>query len=273
MPPSRSSSPGFLDAFICNRGKPVLIMSHLVLGYPSLAENRLVIDEMVAGGVDLLELQIPFSEPIADGPVIVRANQESLNNGFRVADGMRFIAEVIQRHPIPILIMTYYNILFAYGVEAFIREAARMGVKGLIIPDLPLEEADAAMGWCRKWGGPEGLAWIQLMTPTCTDERLAIIGDLAQGFCYCVARKGVTGKTTQFGGAVDQFLQRCRKATSVPLAVGFGVKKNADVRGLTGLAEVAVVGSAAMEIHRTAGVRAVGRFFSELRQAVPPPVI
>ncbi|MEO5362461.1 MAG: tryptophan synthase subunit alpha [Magnetococcus sp. DMHC-8] len=246
--------------------REILLMSHWVLGYPSLAANREIVDQMVANGVDLMELQIPFSEPVADGPIIAQANQAALDHGFRVADGLAFIEETVRRHPIPFLIMTYYNVLLAYGVEAFIREAVRLGVRGLIIPDLPPQEAAQAMAWCRQWGNtPDGLAWIHLLTPTSSDARLQSIGALANGFCYCVARKGVTGRQTRFDDTLNHFVARCRRATPLPLAVGFGVKNAADVRHLTGLAEIAVVGSAAMEIHQTQGTAAVGRFFAGLR--------
>ncbi|MEO5352157.1 MAG: tryptophan synthase subunit alpha [Magnetococcus sp. XQGC-1] len=257
-----------LQARQASHGTPLLLMSHWVLGYPSLEVNRQVIEQMVANGVDLMELQIPFSEPIADGPVIARANQEALDKGFRVADGLAFIEETVRRHPIPFLIMTYYNILLAYGVEAFIREAARMGVRGLIIPDLPPQEAEQAMAWCRQYGASNGLAWIHLLTPTSPDSRLQTIGSMADGFCYCVARKGVTGQKTRFDDSLQQFLDRCRRATSVPLAVGFGVKNADDVRQLAGMAEIAVVGSAAIECYQQQGAEAVGEFFARLRPAV-----
>ncbi|MBF0447536.1 MAG: tryptophan synthase subunit alpha [Magnetococcales bacterium] len=245
------------------QNKPILLMSHLVLGYPSLEENRLVIDEMVAAGVDLMELQIPFSEPIADGAMIARANQEALNRGFKVRQGLSFIAEMVQRHSIPFLIMTYTNILMAYGIEAFIKEAARIGVKGLIVPDLPPQEAQEAMDWCQQYGQGQ-LDWIQLMTPTSSDARLLEIGRKASGFVYCVARKGVTGKETEFGQELATFIRRCRQATTRPLAVGFGVQSKADVAQLTDLVEIAVIGTAAIKIHESSGAKAVGQFFSGL---------
>ncbi|MBF0182798.1 MAG: tryptophan synthase subunit alpha [Magnetococcales bacterium] len=273
MTPSSTPVPA-LQSYIRQRltspsAPDILLMSHLVLGYPSLSVNRQTIAQMVNNGVDLMELQIPFSEPVADGPVIARANQQALDRGFRVADGLAFIEETVQRYPIPFLIMTYYNILVAYGVEAFIREAARMGVRGLIIPDLPFQEAAQAMAYCQQWGGKENLAWIQLLTPTGSDGRLQQIGSAAEGFCYCVARKGVTGSRTRFDDSLQQFLSRCRQATAVPLAVGFGVKSAADVQQLTGLAEIAVIGSAAIELQDQQGTEAVGRFFAQLRPVAP----
>ncbi|WP_130471923.1 tryptophan synthase subunit alpha [Candidatus Magnetaquicoccus inordinatus] len=259
-----------LQPYIQNRlatgkGKSILLMSHLVLGYPSLNVNREVIAQMIDNGVDMLELQIPFSEPVADGPVIARANQMALDNGFRVADGLALIAETVQHYARPFLIMTYYNILVAYGVEKFIREAARLGIRGLIIPDLPLQEATQAMAWCKQYGDAQGLDWIQLLTPTSSDARLQSIGSAASGFCYCVARKGVTGTQTRFDHSLQHFLTRCRQATSLPLAVGFGVKSASDVQMLTGLAEIAVVGSAAIELYDRQGSSAVGEFFAQLR--------
>lgn len=246
-------------------GMPILLMSHLVLGYPSLPENQQVIDAMAANGVDLIELQIPFSEPIADGPVIAQANQAALDQGFRVAEGLAFIQENVRRHPnVIFLIMTYYNILLAYGVDAFIQQAARFGVCGLIVPDLPPQEAQKAMDATLRHGAGN-LDWIQLMTPTCSNERLRFIGGLAQGFCYCVARKGVTGMKTTFNAELTDFLRRCRATTPTPLAVGFGVRSPEDVRSLLGEAEIAVVGTAALEIYAKSGTEAVGRFFRELR--------
>ncbi len=259
--PSPSPSPPRLSAHIADHEKPVLLMSHLVLGYPSLEANRRVIGQMVANGVDLMELQIPFSEPIADGPVIARANQAALEADFKVAQGLAFIEEITGKHDIPFLIMTYFNIMLAYGVEAFIQEAARIGIRGLIIPDLPPSESGEAAGWCRK----HGLDWIRLMTPTSTDARLRVIGEGAGGFVYCVARKGVTGKKTDFDAQLAEFIGRCRQATDVPLAVGFGVKNREDVERLTGLAEIAVVGTAAIEVYDREGEEAVGRFFRGLR--------
>ncbi|MBF0109900.1 MAG: tryptophan synthase subunit alpha [Magnetococcales bacterium] len=259
-----AAAPSFLEECIRSRSDPIQIMSHLVLGYPSLEENRKVMDQMVAAGVHVIELQIPFSEPIADGPVIAHANQESLKGGFRVAEGLKLIAESVRRYPIPILIMTYLNILLARGMESFIKEAAAMGVRGLIVPDLPFDEAGPAMEWCRIHGKGT-LDWIHLFTPTTPGNRLETLGRHASGLVYCVARRGVTGQHTEFDPRLMDFLGRCRRATGVPLALGFGVRATADVQSLIGKVELAVVGSAAIEIHRAQGAEAVGRFFAGLK--------
>ncbi|MBF0159711.1 MAG: tryptophan synthase subunit alpha [Magnetococcales bacterium] len=241
----------------------ILLMSHLVLGYPSLADNRQAIAAMVAAGVDLIELQIPFSEPIADGPVIARANQQALDRGFRLRDGLALVAEVTQQYQQPFLIMSYANILEVYGQQALIDHAAAIGVQGLIIPDLPVEASAVARQRCQQ----HQLAWIALLAPNSSDQRLKTVADQGQGFCYCVARKGVTGAKSQFGTEINAFIERCRRATSRPLAVGFGVRQRSDVQQLQGVADIAVVGSAAIEIHEQQGVQAIEGFFAALRQA------
>ncbi|MBF0588462.1 MAG: tryptophan synthase subunit alpha [Magnetococcales bacterium] len=240
---------------------PILLMSHMVLGHPSLEENAQVIDAMVKGGVDIMELQIPFTEPYADGPVIAAANQKALDGGLRVDQALEFLANTTRKHAIPFLVMTYCNIMLARGIKRFVDEVADRGGVGLIIPDLPLEEAQEAIEACNR----RGLAWVQLMTPTCPDQRLAELGQAASGFCYVVARKGVTGKQTSFGDELDTLLARCRKATTSPLAVGFGVRSAEDVAFLAGRADIAVVGTASIQIHEQHGVAAVGKFFAGLR--------
>jgi len=117
--------------------KNILLMTHIVLGYPSFAVNRQVIAAMVKNGVDLIEMQIPFSEPMADGPVIVKANQDALAAGATVADCLDFAAEMTKKHAIPFLFMTYYNIIFKYGEDAFFKKAKELGIQGFIVPDLP----------------------------------------------------------------------------------------------------------------------------------------
>ena len=250
------------------RPKGVLIMAHLVLGYPSLEENHRVMAEMVNHGVDLIELQIPFSEPIADGPIIARANHISLSCGFRVQQGLDAILAMTQQHSVPILIMTYANILEAYGSASFINESARVGAYGLIVPDLPVEESSMARNHCHSLG----MSWISILTPTSSDERLREIAAHAHGFCYCVARKGVTGKQTEFSRSIEGFISRCRRVTELPLAVGFGIKRVEDVRHLEGIADIAIIGTAAIEIQERAGTPAVGRFFAELSANIPSPL-
>jgi len=241
--------------------KPILLMTHLVLGYPSFEVNRQVVAGMVEGGVDLIELQIPFSEPLADGPVISRACQDSIEAGARVSGCLAFAAEVAGRHDIPFLFMTYYNIIFRYGEDRFLDEAVKMGIRGLIVPDLPPEEGGAYLQKSRE----AGVAPIQIFAPTSTDRRMAELSAVADGFIYCVARRGVTGKQTDFDSTFDTYLGRCRAATDLPLAVGFGIREKKDVDALQGKADIAVIGTRTIEIVDKEGPAAVAPFIKSLR--------
>lgn len=241
--------------------RDILLMTHIVLGYPSFDDSMRMVESMVEAGVDLMELQIPFSEPIADGPVILRANAEALLRGSTVQRCMDFAAEVTERFDIPFLFMTYYNVLFRHGVDAFVAKMAERGLRGAIVPDLPPEEAQDYLAAMAK----HGLAPIFIYSPNTCDARLTTIAEVAGGFIYCVARKGVTGAQTQFSSELSHYLGRCRAATELPLAVGFGVKDAADVRGLVGKADIAVVGSETIRIVERDGVEAVGPFVASLR--------
>jgi len=241
--------------------KDILLMTHLVLGYPSFAVNRRVIEQMVAAGVDIIELQIPFSEPVADGPVILRANQEAIASGVRVRDCLAFAAEMTARHPIPFLFMTYYNILFKFGVEDFLAASRQIGIQGLIIPDLPPEEGEEYLAACRRLE----LAPIQIFAPTSSDERMVELAGHGAGFVYCVARRGVTGAQTSFDESFNNYIARCRRATAMPLAVGFGISSRQDVELLRGKADIAVIGSATIRLVEEQGPEAVGPFIAGLR--------
>jgi len=241
--------------------KNILLMTHLVVGYPSLAVNREVIGQMVAAGVDIIELQIPFSEPVADGPVILKANQEAIDAGIRVRECLEFAAEMATTHPIPFLFMTYYNILFKYGVESFLEKTRAAGLQGLIIPDLPPEEGEEYLAGCRRLD----LAPIQIFAPTSSSERMRYLASQGAGFIYCVARRGVTGAQTSFDREFDHYIQCCRQATDLPLAVGFGISSAQDVAMLKGRAEIAVIGSATIRLVEERGPAAVGPFIAGLR--------
>ena len=239
----------------------ILLMTHIVMGYPSFDDSLRAVEAMVLAGVEIMELQIPFSEPIADGPVILHANQGSLQAGSTVERCLEFGAEVAKRFDIPFLLMSYYNILFKYGVEAFAERMAEAGLAGAIVPDLPPEEAGdylAAMA-------AQELAPVFILSPNTSDERLARIARVGQGLMYCVARKGVTGQATSFSDELDGYLARCRAATDLPLALGFGVKDRADVDFLRGRADLAVIGTQTIRVMEEQGVAAVRPFIEGLR--------
>ena len=240
--------------------KDILLMTHIVLGYPSFETNREVIRAMVENGVDCIEMQIPFSEPMADGPVILKANQDSLARGATIDDCLAFGAEMCATHDIPFLYMTYFNIIYKYGEQRFLDQAVKAGIQGLILPDLPPEEgADLC-----KTAKQKGIAPIMIYSPTSTDERMEELANYGAGFIYCTARKGVTGTHSELDAEFTSYLERCRRASSLPLAVGFGIQNRTDIEALIGVADMGVVGSQTIKLVDRHGSEAVGPFISQL---------
>ncbi len=240
--------------------KDILLMTHIVLGYPSFETNREVIRAMVENGVDCIEMQIPFSEPMADGPVILKANQDSLARGATIDECLAFGAEMCATHDIPFLYMTYFNIVYKYGEQRFLDQAVKAGIQGLILPDLPPEEG---IDLC-KTAKQKGIAPIMIYSPTSTDERMEELAGYGAGFIYCTARKGVTGTHSELDSEFTSYLERCRRATSLPLAVGFGIQNRTDIEALIGVADMGVVGSRTIKLVDQHGSEAVGHFISQL---------
>ena len=240
--------------------KDLLLMTHIVLGYPDFDSSLRVVEDMVKAGVDLMELQIPFSEPMADGPVILKANAEALKAGATVERSLEMAERVTREFDIPFLFMTYYNILHCHGVERFVERCKTIGIQGCIIPDLPPAEGQAYLEAMHA----AALAPIHIFTPNTPDQRMRFLNDNSAGFIYSVARKGVTGKNTAFSGELADYLQRCRANTQLPLAVGFGVKTREDIEFLRGKADIAVVGSETIRVLEDDGVDAVRPFIESL---------
>ena len=241
--------------------KEILLMTHIVLGYPSFEDSLRLIEAMVASGVDLMELQIPFSEPTADGPVIVHANQKALQSGATVDACLALAEAAARRFDIPFLLMSYYNIPFRFGVDRFVSAMSHGGLRGAIIPDLPPQEGRAYLDAMHA----HNLAPILIFSPTTAFDRMRTIAASASGFIYCVARKGVTGETTDFSEELTGYLRKCRRSTSLPLALGFGIKEKADIDFLKGKAEIAVIGSQTIRVMEQKGVASVGEFICNLR--------
>ena len=252
-----------LESYLRERQRQheILLMTHIVIGFPNFDDSWRVVEQMVEAGVDLMELQIPFSEPMADGPVILHANQSSLRSGATVERCLEFAEQAAKQFDIPFLFMSYYNIIFKYGVGRFASRTRQMGLHGAIVPDLPPEEAGEYLEAMTK----EDLNPIFIFAPSTSPERLELISRQAKGFIYCVARKGVTGSQTQFSEDIADYLVRCRKATTLPLAVGFGVQDRSDVDFLRGRAEIAVIGSKTLRLIEEQGPAAVGPFLRSLR--------
>jgi len=252
-----------LETYLKNKleKKGLLLMTHIVLGYPSFEDSLRIIESMVEAGVDLMELQIPFSEPIADGPVILKANQKALSAGASVQKCFDLAKEAAKTFSIPFLFMSYYNILYQYGIHEFARAAAESGLQGAIVPDLPPEEGKDYLSAMDR----NGLAPIFIFSPNTPMERMKYIASVGKGFIYCVARKGVTGAETDFSNQLSEYLGLCRQATDLPLALGIGVKEKKDKDFLKGKADIAVIGSQTIRLIDTEGIEAVGPFIQSLR--------
>jgi len=245
-----------------NSNQPGL-MTHVVAGYPNLMDTKKLVLAMAKAGADFVEIQIPFSDPIADGPVILSANQKALDQKIKVADSFKLMRELSAQLPeTPLLFMTYFNLLFHHGVEKFCHEATLAGASGFIVPDLPVEEAGEYLTACKKYH----LAPIFVAAPNTTNARLKKIAEVAQGFLYVTARTGVTGVKTELSKELKNCLKNIKSIIKLPLAVGFGIQSADQIQALRGYADIAVVGSAALRILDQEGITGVGRFVEGLKK-------
>jgi len=234
---------------IKERGR-IGLMTHVVVGYPSLPETISIVKAMAESGVDFVELQIPFSDPLADGTTIMKACEESLSNGTKVKDAFTAMKTLSSEVEIPLLFMAYYNTVFRYGVEKFCSDAKEAGASGLIIPDMPIDEEEQEDFY--KYAKQYDLHTIQVLSPASTEERLLKNAEIANGFVYCTARQGTTGTKTELDPTLVEYLNRVKKVISIPLAVGFGISKKEHIQALEGKVDIAVMGSALIEVVKNA---------------------
>lgn len=221
--------------------KAAALMPYLPLGYPTLDLSLSLVHAAVESGADLLELGIPFSDPLADGPVIQHATQRALENGTTVARCIELVSAArASRITIPLVMMGYYNPILRYGLERFARDAAAAGADGVIVPDLPLEEASEFRELC----GAYNSALVFLAAPTSTAARLKRLGAATRGFLYLVSLTGVTGARSGLADGLADFVQRARDATAVPVCVGFGISTPAHAQTAGRIADGVIVGSA-----------------------------
>ena len=244
-------------------------MAHVVAGYPSMEVSEKLVETLAESGADLIEIQIPFTDPLADGPTIMKANQDSLASGTRVSDCFKFAEKMSSKLPdTPLLFMTYVNIPFNYGMESFCRDAAQAGVCGLIVPDIPPEETAERY---HENSLASGLDPIYILSPSSTDDRIEVIAENARGFIYCTARVGTTGaRDNQYEG-LGNFIDRVRNYSELPLALGFGIKTPEHVRKAAQLVDMSIVGSRVIDIFNSAGsekeaLENVGEFIQSLKK-------
>ncbi|HEX6121852.1 MAG TPA: tryptophan synthase subunit alpha [Ktedonobacterales bacterium] len=224
-------------------GRPALL-PYVMAGYPDLATSEALAVALGGAGADLLELGVPFSDPQADGATIQAASQRALDQGMTLAGALALAGRITARIATPLVLMTYYNPIFSYGLARFCAAAAEAGVAGLIVPDLPPEEAEAL----ERAAAPHSLALVYLVAPTSPEERIARIVRAAEangrGFLYCVSLSGVTGARERLPEHLAAFIARVRARTALPLAVGFGVSRAEHVAEIGQMADGAVVASA-----------------------------
>lgn len=227
-------------------GRRVLI-PFITAGDPDLRTTRLLLIELASAGADLIELGIPFSDPIADGPVIQRASIRALRNGVDIAQVLQVVVEARQEMDVPIVLFSYFNPLLQFGPKRLAEEAKRAGVDGVLITDLAPEAAQEFSAALKT----NDLDHILLVAPTSTDERLRLIAASGTGFIYAVSRAGVTGLQSEVGAEARNLVARVRKVSDLPVAVGFGISSGEQVREVWKYADAAVVGSALVaEIER-----------------------
>lgn len=243
------------------------LMPYFTLGYPTPEQSLDILDEIAHSGADLIELGVPFSDPLADGPTIQHSTQVALQQGMTLARCLEMTAKLRGRGVSqPLILMGYYNPILAYGLERFVAQAAQNGADGFIVPDLPPEEADPLQEACQV----HGLALIYLLAPTSTPERIELAASRASGFLYLVSLTGVTGARAGLAPGIEAFIQRVRAASDLPLAVGFGISTPGQAAQVAGLADGVIVGSALINsVDRSdQPVQAAGEFIASLRQAV-----
>lgn len=224
----------------------VKLIPYLMAGYPDVAGSVQQGLAYARAGVAAIEVGIPFSDPLADGPVVQRAGQAALTGGMTVRGALRVASEVAAGGA-PVVLMTYVNPILAYDERRFAADAVAAGVSGVIIPDLPTEESEPLAGWLRS----AGLDVVLLVAPTSPDSRIAGIAERSSGFVYCVTLKGVTGVRAELASGLEGYLERVRRTTDLPIAAGFGISRPEHVRALRGHADAAVVASALLDrVHR-----------------------
>ena len=245
------------------------LMPYFTLGYPNPPASLEVLQAISQAGADLLELGVPFSDPLADGPTIQRSTQVALEQGMTVRRSLEMTAELRRRGVRqPLLLMGYYNPILAFGVQRFARQAALAGADGLIVPDLPPDESAELEAACQDCG----LALVFLLAPTSTPGRIQEVAGRTRGFLYLVSLAGVTGERASLPPDLQGFVQRAREAASTPVAVGFGISTPEQARVVGQMADGVIVGSALIRAVEQAAqpAQAAGEFVARLRQALEP---
>ncbi len=252
-------------ASVFNQGYTALI-PYVTVGYPSIEATLKVVPILASSGCDIVELGIPFSDPVADGVTIQRASFHALQNGVTPKVCLEVAKELSQKAQIPLVFMTYFNPVFSYGLEEFCGACAGSGVSGLIIPDLPPEEGSELETITQR----QGLDLIYLLAPTSTEERIRLVAERSRGFIYLVSVTGVTGARDRLPANLEAFVAKVRQVATQPLCVGFGISTPEQAKRVARIADGVIVGSRLIQLMEADdnSISTVSSFVKELRQAL-----
>jgi len=229
---------------IFNRSGHKALITYVTVGYPSIKTTLEIVPMIASSGCDLVELGIPFSDPLADGTTIQKASYQALKQGVTPELCLEVASKLRTKTDMPLVFMTYFNPVLSYGLNAFCRDCAEAGISGLIIPDLPPEEGTGLESASLK----HGLDLIYLLAPTSTGERIDIVATRSRGFIYLVSMTGVTGSRDKLPRGLESFVSRVRQRTSLPLCVGFGISNAAQARRVAKVADGVIVGSRLIQL-------------------------
>jgi tryptophan synthase alpha chain len=247
-----------LQTLLSKKSDVPLLMTHFIVGFPTIEKSVESARALIRGGASILEVQIPFSDPVADGPAIVEACHTALKSRVTVHDALTLIETISKESNTPIVIMSYANPIYQYGITQFIVDAKKAGMSGIIIPDLPFDtvEGKELVSACRD----NDVHPIAVVSPGVSRKRLEAIAPSASGFVYCTSRRGITGANSMFDQGIVSYLKEIREVFNLPLAVGFGIKTREDINALAPLAEVVVAGSVFVEaIKNTQDIESVAK--------------
>ncbi len=250
------------------QGKKAFI-AFITAGDPDFATSKALVLELEKRGADIIELGVPFSDPLAEGPVIQKSSQRALQKGTSPAKILNLVRELRQDTEIPIILMGYYNPIFKFGEREFVERASQVGVDGLIIVDLPPEEAHCLLKEAKR----NNLILILLLTPVSSEDRIKLVCQKSQGFIYCVAYTGITGDKRGEDKNLKNLVAKVHSLTSTPVGIGFGISSPSEARTTASLAEAVIVGSAIVKKmekrqENEALVKEVGNFAESLARAV-----
>lgn len=241
-------------------------IAFITCGDPDLETTAAAVRAAVENGADLIELGIPFSDPTAEGPVIQGANLRALKGGITTDKIFDFVRELRRDVNVPLVFMTYANVVFSYGAERFISACRDVGIDGLILPDLPFEEKDEFQPICNSYG----IDLISLIAPT-SENRIAMIASEAEGFLYIVSSLGVTGTRSEIKTDLDSIVKVVRANTDVPCAIGFGISTPEQAKKMSDIADGAIVGSAIIKLLEKYGKNApkyIGEYVRSMKNAI-----